>query len=105
MPEPAPQDRKSDALRALGLIRNSGFRVNESWHRAHEIAQAHAGEPLFDAIHALLHRIEGDSANAACWDRRAGTRLGDLGPEGELARLAEMAARAARGDAGERKKP
>ena len=84
---PAP----TDALRALEAIRASGFRTGNDWARAHEIAQDHEGEPLFDAIHALVHRIEGDAGNAAYWDRRAGTDLGGEGVETELARLEKMA--------------
>jgi len=84
---PAP----TDAARALEAIRESGFRTGEAWTRAHEFAQAHEGERLFDAIHALLHRIEGDTGNAAYWDRRAGTDLGADGVEAELASLEELA--------------
>jgi hypothetical protein len=82
---------RSDAKEAIALIRESGFRTGTAWERAHEIAQAHEGEALFDAIHALLHRIEGDTGNAAYWDRRAGTSFGKLGFEGELAALDDMA--------------
>lgn len=84
---PAP----TDAARALQAIRESGFRTGDAWTRAHEIAQAHEGERLFDAIHALLHRIEGDSGNAAYWDRRAGTDFGGEGAEAELAKIESMA--------------
>jgi hypothetical protein len=78
---------QSDAERALTLIAQSGFEMNDACEKAHEIAQAHEGEPLFDAIHALIHRIEGDTANAAYWDRRAGTNFGTLGYEKELAAI------------------
>lgn len=80
----------SDARRALDLIREGGFRTGPSWTAAHEIAQGHEGEPVFDAIHAALHRIEGDAANARYWDRRAGTDFGGAGPEAELARIEGM---------------
>ena len=78
---------QSDAERALDLIAQSGFKMNDACEKAHEIAQAHEGEALFDAIHALIHRIEGDTANAAYWDRRAGTDFGGLGFEKELAAI------------------
>ncbi len=41
------------------------------WHAAHRIVQ---DDPSADAawVHALLHRIEGDDANAGYWYRRAG---------------------------------
>lgn len=78
---------KSDAEEALTLIEQSGFEMNALCEKAHEIAQAHEGEPLFDAIHALVHRIEGDTGNAAYWDRRAGTDFGGQGFEKELAAI------------------
>lgn len=81
----------SDALAALDLIRESGFTTNANWANAHEIAQDHEGEPIFDAIHALLHRIEGDIPNAGYWDRRAGTNFGNTGFQGELDALEKMA--------------
>ena len=82
---------ETDALRALDLIEASGFRMTADCEAAHEIAQAREGEPLFDAIHALVHRIEGDHANAGYWDRRAGTDFGRNGFEAELANLRGMA--------------
>jgi len=39
---------------------------------AHHICQTHEGEPHFDWLHALIHQIEGDDANAGYWYRRAG---------------------------------
>ena len=86
---PAP----SDALRALDLIEASNFQMTKECEAAHEIAQAHEGEALFDAIHALVHRIEGDPGNAAYWDRRAGTDFGSQGFVSELAQLNRMAGR------------
>lgn len=53
------------ALRAYGLAMGPGF------ERAHAIAQAHEGDTLFDRLHALCHRIEGDAANARYWYARA----------------------------------
>ena len=82
---------ETDACRALDLIEASGFRMTEDVKRAHEIAQAREGEALFDAIHALVHRIEGDPGNAAYWDRRAGTDFGGAGFAAELTALKSMA--------------
>ncbi|UOG74090.1 hypothetical protein MTX78_18450 [Hymenobacter tibetensis] len=42
------------------------------WADAHEIAQDHEGEALYDWLHALLHRQENDTTNAGYWYRRAG---------------------------------
>lgn len=41
------------------------------WTAAHEIAQSREGAPDFDALHAYLHRVEGDAFNAGYWYRRA----------------------------------
>jgi len=43
-----------------------------AWDKAHAIVQGHEGTPDCDWVHAHLHRIEGDTANAAHWYRRAG---------------------------------
>lgn len=45
---------------------------HDHWTPAHEIAQSREGEPDHDLLHALLHRREGDFANAGYWFRRAG---------------------------------
>lgn len=84
---------ETDARRALDLIEASGFVMGPGVEVAHAIAQAREGEPLFDAIHALVHRIEGDLGNAAYWDRRAGTDFGGQGFAAELAELMQMAGR------------
>ena len=41
------------------------------WQRAHEIAQGEKDE-AGAWVHAYLHRVEGDIANAGYWYRRAG---------------------------------
>lgn len=47
------------------------------WHddldAAHELCQAHEGHPDCDYVHALLHRREGDFANAKYWFREVGS--------------------------------
>jgi hypothetical protein len=47
------------------------------WDRAHDRAQAQ-DDAAGAAVHAYLHRKEGDAGNAAYWYRRAGRR-----PSGE----------------------
>ncbi len=47
---------------------------NEDWERAHRIVQA-LDDPLAARIHAYLHRVEGDEANARYWYARAGVRF------------------------------
>ena len=62
----------SDALKALDMIEAGGFALGPDLDAGHEICQDHEGTPLFDWVHALIHRIEGDDGNAAYWYRRAG---------------------------------
>lgn len=57
---------------ALDLLKTGNFHTGKDWENAHQICQANEGAPLFDWIHALIHRIEGDDANADYWYRRAG---------------------------------
>jgi hypothetical protein len=59
---------------ALDALKAGEFRAGSDMDVAHEICQQHEGEALFDWVHALVHRIEGDDANAAYWYRRAGTK-------------------------------
>lgn len=75
-----------DLEEALLSIKREGLVVGEAWRRAHELAQNHEGEAAYDRLHALLHRIEGDDANAGYWYRRAGEAVftGSLADEVEL---------------------
>ncbi len=41
------------------------------WRCAHRLAQAQ-GDEIGAWVHAYLHRVEGDEANAGGWYRRAG---------------------------------
>ncbi|WIY23676.1 hypothetical protein [Parasedimentitalea psychrophila] len=59
-------------LDALNLIKTGSFLPGKEMEKAHEISQKHEGVPLFDWVHALVHRAEGDDANAGYWYRRAG---------------------------------
>lgn len=63
--DPAPPPELKPTLAALWHL------AKGDWDRAHEIAQDVAGA---DGawVHAHLHRIEGDRANAAYWYRLAG---------------------------------
>ncbi len=53
-----------------------------AWDEAHRLVQDDPG-PEAAWVHAHLHRIEGDLANAAYWYRRAGRPVatGDLAAE------------------------
>ncbi len=52
------------------------WQAHGDWARAHEAAQADDGAAAA-WVHALLHREEGDLANADYWYRRAGKRRPD----------------------------
>lgn len=58
------QKGEHELLHALLLI------SNDDWNAAHNIAQKKEGELLYDRVHALLHRIEGDEWNARYWYKR-----------------------------------
>ena len=70
---------------ATPLLRAVWQALRGDWHAAHELAQA---ENDADGawVHAWLHRIEGDHANAAYWYRRAARPVaaGDTRAEGLL---------------------
>ncbi|SFC50284.1 hypothetical protein [Tropicimonas isoalkanivorans] len=61
----------SDIREALDLLKAGAFRRGRELDAAHQICQRHEGQPLFDWLHALVHRIEGDDGNADYWYRRA----------------------------------
>lgn len=55
------------------------------WRAAHVIAQDHEDEPLANWIHAVVHRMEGDLANAGYWYGRCRRPLREgLSTEAEL---------------------
>ena len=63
--EKSPPDNISELLKSLWYDRSG------SWDTAHRIAQeisSNAGS----AVHAYLHRVEGDLGNAGYWYSRAG---------------------------------
>lgn len=76
---PAADDPPALASPALRSIR---WAAKGEWDKAHELVQEDGGA---DAawVHAHLHRVEGDLANAAYWYRKAGRPVaqGDLDAE------------------------
>jgi len=78
------------ALTALEHLEAGGCGLGPELDAAHEICQRHEGERDFDWVHAIVHRIEGDDANAAYWYRRAGQprHTGTVAEEIIQARLA-----------------
>lgn len=65
------------ALEALWYLRKG------DWARAHAIVQDHEDDDGHAAIHAHLHRVEGDLDNAGYWYRRAARRAADVPLEEE----------------------
>jgi hypothetical protein len=63
------------------------YAANGDWNKAHGITQA--SSPALDWVHAYLHRVEGDSANAAYWYRRAGKPVATVSLDQEWANLVE----------------
>ena len=55
---------------ATPVLRAVWHGLRGEWNTAHELAQAQEG-PDGAWVHAWLHRIEGDLANADYWYRRA----------------------------------
>jgi len=58
------------------------------WERAHGCAQ-HGGDTDCDLVHAYLHRLEGDMANAGYWYRRAGRSMPSTSLKSEWMAIAE----------------
>jgi hypothetical protein len=73
---------KEDLMRAIDAA------LASDWETAHNLAQAHEGEQAADWLHAVLHKIEGDTGNARYWYRRAGRGFDDFAdPQAELAAI------------------
>jgi beta-glucanase (GH16 family) len=54
------------------LARACDLALADDWAGAHAIVQADEEDPAACWIHAVLHKIEGDVANARYWYGRAG---------------------------------
>jgi hypothetical protein len=65
-----PPEGSSDLLRALWFARRG------QWHEAHALVQD-LPSTMAAWIHAHLHLIEGDLANAGYWYRKAGKPAAD----------------------------
>lgn len=59
------------------------------WDVAHGLVQQDEGEPLHDWVHAHLHRVEGDLANAGHWYRRSGRPAATGALDAEWATIVE----------------
>ena len=70
------------------LIRAVDLALAGDWDGAHEIVQQDETDPTSCWVHAVLHKIEGDAANARCWYRLAGQAYESYGePKAELAAI------------------
>ena len=88
----APPESLSRPLQALWWLKKGGLAMGSEWERAHDLTQAGEGEADHDRVHALVHWIEGDLANAGYWYRRVGDgRAADL--QAEWARQLALIAR------------
>lgn len=69
--------KQRDSGRALRgrLLEAVERALGGDWPAAHVIVQAHEEDGLAAWIHAVVHRMEGDLANARYWYRRCGRTL------------------------------
>ncbi len=72
-------------LRAIDLA------LRGQWEEAHRLVQQLEEDDLACWIHAVLHKIEGDSGNSRYWYRRAGrmAHVDDV-PEQELNQIRSL---------------
>ena len=56
----------------VALTQAVALALDGHWEKAHAIVQQDEVDPLSCWIHAVLHKIEGDEANARYWYARAG---------------------------------
>ena len=54
------------------LLKSIELAVGGQWDAAHGIVQKYESDETAAWIHAVLHKIEGDSGNSRYWYRRAG---------------------------------
>lgn len=47
------------------------------WHKAHEIVQQDEHDPMACWIHAVLHKVEGDTWNSHFWYARTEHQYGE----------------------------
>jgi hypothetical protein len=56
--------RQDDLIRAVDRA------LAGDWDAAHDLAQRHEGDALADWLHAVLHKLQGDTGNSRYWYRR-----------------------------------
>ena len=78
----APPPELSRPLAALWWLQKGGLAMGTEWQEAHRLCQLQEGDRAHDMVHALVHWIEGDEANAAYWYRRTdGNRAATIAEE------------------------
>lgn len=72
-------------MKSAKLLEAVELALGGDWQGAHLMAQAHEEDPIANWIHAVVHRMEGDLANARYWYRRCDRQLhDDVSTETEL---------------------
>jgi hypothetical protein len=79
--------KKNDKSVALtpALLEAVDLALGGDWQGAHLIAQEHEEDEIANWLHAVVHRMEGDLANARYWYGRCGRR-----PREETSTTAEL---------------
>jgi hypothetical protein len=77
---------------ATPMLRAVWHGLRGDWDAAHDLAQAQ-DDPEGAWVHAWLHRIEGDLANATYWYDRAGRPVRSDATRGEGLEIAQALAR------------
>ncbi len=73
---------QDDLRRAVELA------IAGNWEDAHAIAQRHEGDATADWLHAILHKIEGDTDNSRYWYGRVAHTFEEYAdPQAELAAI------------------
>ena len=82
---PFPPEDLSVSLKALWLVKNG------RWEEAHDLVNDLETDEAMH-VHAHLHRVEGDTGNAAYWYRKAGEPVfrGSTESEWELIVLRQL---------------
>ncbi len=70
------------------LIEGIDHAIAGRWNDAHKVAQADEADRDHCWLHACLHKIEGDEANARYWYRRSGHSYEEYAdPKSELSAI------------------
>ncbi len=70
------------------LLQALWYDAKGNWTKAHSLVDNLSGSKAA-AIHAYLHRVEGDNGNANYWYQRAGRKMPDSSLKEEWKQLAE----------------